>query len=274
MVRRLLVRGMLVGLLAGGLAFAVAHTLGEPQVNRAIDFESYVEHDVHHDAPEAELVSRSLQSSAGLGTGTLLTGVAFGGVFALGFALTYGRVERLSARGTALLLGALGLLSISIVPILKYPANPPSIGNADTIGRRTSLYLIMILLSVLATVLAYGARRPLMARFGAWNGTLIAALGYLVMIAACYILMPGVNEVPQQGLHGVVHAVTSDGVTFPPIVLWRFRVASLAIQVTLWSTLALGFGAAAQRLLDNGQGRRRGRHRDASSEAAKADSTA
>ena len=41
---------MLVGLAAGLLAFGVARVLGEPQVNKAIAFEEYVEYNVHHEA--------------------------------------------------------------------------------------------------------------------------------------------------------------------------------------------------------------------------------
>ncbi len=65
-----------------------------------------------------------------------------------------------------------------------------------------------------------------------------------------YILLPGINEVPQQAIRGVVHPVTDAGVTFPPTVLWRFRVASFGIQAMMWSTIAILFGLVAQRLLE------------------------
>ena len=60
--------------------------MGEPSVDKAIAFEGYVEYNIHHEAPEADVVSRSLQSSAGLGTGALIYGIALGGVSALVFA--------------------------------------------------------------------------------------------------------------------------------------------------------------------------------------------
>ena len=87
MVRSLLIRGLLVGLVAGLAAFGFSRWKGEPSVNKAIAFESYVHYDVHHEAPEEELVSRSLQNSAGLGTGAILYGVAMGGVFAIVFSV-------------------------------------------------------------------------------------------------------------------------------------------------------------------------------------------
>jgi hypothetical protein len=246
-VRALLIRGMLVGLLAGILGFLFARQLGEPPVNTAIAFESYVEYTVHNEQPEVELVSRSLQSSAGLGTGTLIYGVALGGVFALVFTATYGRLGPLRARGTAALLGLLGFTAVYLIPFLKYPANPPSIGNPDTIQYRTSVYVVLILASVVAMVFAAMLERRLAERLGDWNATLLAAGAYLVVIALCYAVFPGINEVPQQTLPAVVDAVTDAEVTFPPTVLWAFRISSLGLQAVMWTTIALAFGVLAQR---------------------------
>ena len=41
---------------------------------------------------------------------------------------------------TAALIALSGFIAIYAVPILRYPANPPSIGNPDTIGMRTAIY--------------------------------------------------------------------------------------------------------------------------------------
>jgi len=248
MVRKLLIRGMIAGLIAGILAFGIAKILGEPQVDTAISFEDYVTA-VHHEHGEAELVSRSLQSSAGLGTGALIYGVAFGGIFALVFAIAYGRIGTLSARGTAAVLGVLGFVAVSLVPILKYPANPPSIGNPDTIGHRTAMYLLAIVISVVGMVIAVNARRRLRDRFGDWNSTVMVGVAYVVAMLIAYVVLPPINEVPQQALRGVAAAVTDAHVTFPPTVLWRFRIASLGIQAALWSTIALVFGVVAERVL-------------------------
>jgi predicted cobalt transporter CbtA len=256
MVRSLLIRGMLVGLVAGIAAFGFARWKGEPSVNKAIAFETYVEdhHEAdHHDAGGGDEVSRSVQDSAGLGTGALLYGVAMGGIFAVVFSIAYGRIGLRTARGTAALLGVLGFLGLYVVPLLKYPANPPAIGQDDTIGKRTTLYVLMMLLSVAAIVLAIVVRRRIVPRFGEWNATLVVGGGYVVAMAICYLVLPGVNEVPQQGLDGVIGAVTDAGVTFPPTVLWNFRVASLGIQLVMWTTIALAFGAVAQRLLEPGR---------------------
>jgi hypothetical protein len=249
MVRSLLIRGMLVGLLAGVAAFGFARWKGESAVRSAIAFESYVEYDVHHEAPEHDEVSRTVQDSAGLGTGAILYGVAMGGIFAIVFSIAYGRIGLATAKGTAALLGLLGFLGLCVAPFLKYPPNPPAIGQEDTIGKRTVLYLVMMLLSIAAIVGAVIVRRHLAHRFGQWNATLMVGGGYIVAMLLCYLLLPGINEVPQAEIPGVVGAVTDGGVTFPPSVLWNFRIASLGVQAVMWGTLALVFGPLADRVL-------------------------
>ena len=82
MVRALLIRGMLAGVFAGLLACGFAWLFGEPQVNLAIAFEQHM-HQMAGEAPEPELVSRAVQSTAGLLTGILVYGCALGGIFAL-----------------------------------------------------------------------------------------------------------------------------------------------------------------------------------------------
>ena len=143
-MHRLLLRGMLVGLVAGLLAFAFARTFGEPPVDRAIAFEATKAKDGTSDP---EVFSRAVQASIGLATGVVVYGAALGGLFSLVFALCYGRIGRLSPRACAALLAMLGFVAFYLVPYLKYPANPPSVGEPATIGVRTGLYVSMIVLS-------------------------------------------------------------------------------------------------------------------------------
>jgi hypothetical protein len=233
MARSLLVRGMLVGLAAGLLAFAFAFVFGEPQVQRAIDFEDHLAR-LHHQPPDAVIVTRGIQRTLGLLTGTTVLGVAFGGMFSLVFAGIYGRVGRLPARATSALLALAAYVAITLVPATKYPPNPPSVGNPATIDRRTLLFFAMIAISIVAATAATRVRRDLLPRLAAWNATLAAAGAFVALIAVAELILPGVHEVPAG---------------FPAEVLWRFRLASLGTEATLWATIGLGFGAAADRLI-------------------------
>ncbi|MEV8427804.1 CbtA family protein [Streptomyces chartreusis] len=231
-VRNLLVRGMLAGLGAGVLALIVAYVLGEPSVDKAIGFEEA--HAAGHEH-EVELVSRSLQSTAGLATGVLIYGVSFGGIAALAYCFALGRVGRFSPRATALLLSGCALLAVHVVPFLKYPANPPAVGDPDTIGRRTTLYFLMMVLSALIAVAATILGRRLAPRLGNWYATVVAVAAFALVIGLAFAFLPVVNEVPAD---------------FPATVLWRFRLSALAMQVTLWAGFGLLFGELAERLLN------------------------
>lgn len=241
-VRTLLIRGMLAGLVAGLLVFGFARLFGEPQVDRAISFESAMDdakakHDAAHGMPvqeEPELVSRPVQAGLGLFTGVTVYATAFGGLFALVFAVANNRMARLGPRAVSALLAAAGFVCVYLVPILKYPANPPSVGQPETIGDRTALYFIMMAVSVAAMVIALMLRGRLAARGSAWNAALISAAFYLAIVTATSFLLPGINEVP-------------DG--FPATVLWQFRIASFGMQVVMWTTLGLLFGVLAERAL-------------------------
>lgn len=233
MMSMLLVRGMLCGVLAGLLAFGFAWLFGEPQVDLAIAFEAHMQQ-LAHDPPEPELVSRAVQSTLGLFTATMVYSTALGGVFALAFAYAYGRMGRLSARATALLLALAGLVVLIITPQLKYPANPPSIGNPETIGSRTALYFEMIALSVTAAIAGLVAGRRLAHRLGLWNASLAGAAVYVGVMAAAMLGLPPVNEVPAG---------------FSATTLWKFRLASMGINTVVWVTIGLAFGALTQRQL-------------------------
>lgn len=253
---KLLVRGLLAGLVAGLLAGAVAFVIGEPHIDAAIAIEeagsapaehshdtTTAEHTdgtaVGHSHDEAEgghshgddaLVSRDGQR-AGLFLATTLAGLALGAIFAV-VAHFARRLTALSGPVLALALAGLGWLAIEAVPFFKYPANPPAVGDPDTINQRTWLWLASVALGLFAVaVAAYVAR--LVTSTGYLSVQVAApTLVFLAIVAVGYVVLPGINEV---------------GDDFPATLLWEFRISSLAIQATLWLALGVGFAFLTER---------------------------
>ncbi|MDH2388487.1 MULTISPECIES: CbtA family protein [Streptomyces] len=241
-VRGLLVRGMLAGLIAGLFAFAVAYVVGEPPVDGSIAVEeaqaapeAHAGHGAAAAEEEEEAVSRPVQSTVGLATGVLVYGVALGGIAALAFSFALGRVGRFSPRATAALTAGAAFTLVYLVPFLKYPATPPAVGNPDTIGRRTTLFFLMILLSVLLGIAAVIIGRRLAPRLGNWNATLAASAGFIAVTAVAFVFLPANDDAVKAG--------------FPAALLWEFRLASVAIQAVLWAVFGIVFGVLAQRLV-------------------------
>ncbi|MCH6159898.1 CbtA family protein [Streptomyces marispadix] len=233
-VRTLLVRGMLAGLVAGLFALVTASLLGEPHVDAAIAYEEAHAHSHEHGE---EIVSRGMQSTAGLATAVLVYGVALGGIASLAFSFALGRVGRFGPRATALLLSGAAFVCVYLVPFLKYPANPPSVGDPASLDKRTALYFLMVLLSVLLAVAATILGKRLAPRLGNWYATVTAVLGFAFAVGLAYAFLPSLSELPEH---------------FPALLLWRFRVSALAVQLVLWSAFGLAFGHLAERALGAG----------------------
>jgi pimeloyl-ACP methyl ester carboxylesterase len=233
MIRTLLIWGLLAGLCGGMLATGFSELAGEPAVNQAIAFESSSAA-AAGEPHEHAIVSRGVQRSVGLLTAAIVFGLSMGGLFALAFAFAYGRVGRASPARTALWLAAGAFVVVFLVPFLKYPANPPSVGDPDTIGKRTELYLAMIVCSLLAAVAALRIRAWLAARRDPTSATVVAGLSYLAVVVAAGLILPGIHEVPKN---------------FPATTLWRFREAAIGMQAVLWATIGVVFSVAAQRVM-------------------------
>ncbi len=136
-----------------------------------------------------------MQATGGLATGVLVFGVAAGGIAALVVCYALGRIGRFGPRATAALIAGAALLTVYVVPFLKYPANPPAVGNPDTIGKRTTLFFLMVALSVLLAVAAVIIGKRLAPRLGNWNATTAAGAGYVVVIGLAYAFLPSFDEV-------------------------------------------------------------------------------
>jgi hypothetical protein len=247
--KRLIARGLLSGTVGAVLAFLFARLFAEPVIGRAIEYEDgrtevAEAHGVHEHG--VELFTRGVQANTGLGFGVLIFGVAMGALFAVLFCVVYGRVGKIEPRVFSVRLAAGAFVAVYLVPFVKYPPNPPAVGQADTIGARTGWYLVMVLTSVVLTAGAVWLGRTLANRLGAWNAGLLAALVYVLVIAMVACLLPTVDETPEP-MRDASGAIIYPG--FPADVLYEFRLLSLGTQLVLWVTIGLVFATLAGRLL-------------------------
>src|ERR1700738_3597099 len=102
MEKQIIGRGLLAGALAGVLAFIFARIFVEPVIDRAIGYEDgfvapqAMQHGAHEHG--RDVFTRGIQANIGMGFGVLAFSVAMGALFAVVFAVTYGRVGNVSAR--------------------------------------------------------------------------------------------------------------------------------------------------------------------------------
>jgi len=216
MVNGVLRAAVIAGVIAGGAAAGFHWFLTEPAVDRAIEIEQQSEK-AEGKPVEEPVVSRPTQR-LGLILGFLLYGLAWGLLSGICFYLVRSWLPPWSERTPAIFLVVLLGWSVAIFPFLKYPANPPGVGDPETIGYRQGLYLGCIALSVIGTALFFRLQSlPRFRKEWTWP-----VLGYVLFLAVVYFALPG----------------NPDPVNMSSDVVWRFRALSLTGLILFWSLLA------------------------------------
>jgi predicted cobalt transporter CbtA len=216
-------RGVLAGAAAGAALAVFLRLVGEPTMARAIALEAQRS----PTQAEEELFSRGAQQVGGM-VGAMAYGVCLGVIAAVVLAGSRHRSASRSEWRRAMALGGVGFVTVVLLPFLKYPANPPGVGDPATVGRRTALFLAVLAWSVLVS---WGSWRLwVRLRDQGWpehRGWAAVAGLYATASALALALMPSFP----------------DAVDAPEGLLWRFRVASLAGSAVFWAVLGwvLGF---------------------------------
>ncbi|MCW2782721.1 MAG: hypothetical protein JWR35_3170 [Marmoricola sp.] len=269
MEKKLIGRGVLVGAGSGLLAFVFARIFAEPIISKAIAYESGRDaaqalldraSGITPEAAGSEIFSRTIQADIGLGVGLILLGAAMGALFAVAYVICLGRTGRVRPRQLSLLVATGGFLGMFLVPFIKYPANPPSIGHEDTIQQRGALYLILVFCSVLFLVLAVMLGQRLGKRFGNWNASLLAGAAYVVAVGIVMVIEPSLghlhNNIAEYGRHATETPLPlrdpHGQIVYPGFsadLLFSFRFYSVAAQLILWAAIGLVFAPLAERLL-------------------------
>jgi predicted cobalt transporter CbtA len=209
-------RAALLAGVAAGLAAAVFHfLLTEPIIDRAITLET-----LRHQAEgtyEEPMVSRGAQQ-VGLFVGFLLLGLTWSLLLGAAYHITQRWLPAWSKLKRGVLLAGLAWWAVALLPGLKYPANPPGVGDPDTIGYRQALYLGFLGLSVVSTIVA-----GVVAYRRGWRiGLAVLAVVSLVV----FVAMPA----------------NPDPVSMPADIVTPFRALSVVGLAIFWAVMGLLFG--------------------------------
>lgn len=268
LTRGLVLRGAGTGVLGGLVALVFARVFAEPLVQQGIDYEAgrseaamalAVAAGGAHDMEGPELFSRAVQANLGIAVGMVAFGLAVGCFFAVAYCLALGRVGRVSPRSLSLLVAGAGFLLLYLVPFLKYPANPPAVGNGATIAQRAGLYGVMVVASVVFGAAALWLGRRLAARLGSWTATLLAGLAFVVAIGVVMAALPSLGSLGANGEAGALLTETPQplrdafgAIVYPGFdadVLYWFRLYSVIAQAILWGVIGVAFAPLAERLV-------------------------
>ena len=216
-----LLSGAFAGLIHGTVNFAIV----EPYLDQAIGIENqnlFASGD-EEDTPQfwAEYDGyRDWQKSGQILAGVIL-GVSMGSLFGIVFALSRNLLPGSNDVKKSVILACIMWVTLFFIPFLKYPANPPTVGEADTVVLRSILYLSFIAISGIGAVSFYQISKKLKG-----NKKFAALMGYGVFITVAFVAMP---ENP-------------DDITAPMSLVNEFRLMSILGISSYWISVGIILG--------------------------------
>ena len=221
-----LVSGFVAGVIHGTVNLVIV----EPYLDEAIEIENQnlFATGLAEDTPQfwAEYSSyRDWQKSGQLLAGGIL-GMSIGALFGIVFAYSRNSLPKGHTVKKTFVLAAIMWLTIFIIPFLKYPANPPTVGDVDTVVLRSIQYLSFIAISGFSAVGFFILYKKLQNKKKG-----LAFVGYAVFITTVFFIMP----------------VNPDEVKAPMDLVNSFRIMSVIAVTTFWIAEAIIFGMLWQK---------------------------
>jgi predicted cobalt transporter CbtA len=214
---------ILSGALAGTLLGLINQGIVEPYISAAIGLENQAA------AADGEIINpaefdayRLWQRSGSIAAGTVL-GMSLGALFGVVFAYGRNLLPGSTNLKKAIFLAGIMWLALYFIPAIKYPANPPAVGDPETIYMRQGLYLAMIAVSGFAALglgIAYRKMPEKSRRF-------VAPAIYSAIVAVAFFALPA----------------NPDAINAPMDLVTSFRLASGATMTAFWVVLGAIFGA-------------------------------
>ena len=222
-----LISGASAGLIHGTINFAIV----EPYLDQAIGIENQ---DLFASGNEENTSDfwveyegyRAWQKSGQILAGVIL-GTSFGSLFGIVFALSRNSLPGTNNISKALILSGIMYVTLYLIPFLKYPANPPTVGDSETVVLRAILYISFITISGIGAISFYQLSQKFKNK-----KKFTALLGYGIFISVIFIMMP---ENP-------------DEITVPMNLVNEFRLVSVFGVTSFWISVAIILGFFWNRL--------------------------
>ena len=216
-----LISGGLAGLVHGTINFAIV----EPYLDQAIGLEneSLFASGEAEDTLEfwAEYESYRIWQKSGQVLAVVILGLAMGSLFGIVFALSRNSLPGKNIVTKAVFLSGLMWFTLYLIPFLKYPANPPTVGEADTVVLRMILYVSFIIISGIGVIVFY----KLLTKLNK-NKKYFALIGYAGLMVIAFIIMPD----------------NPDEITAPMNLVNEFRFVSVLAVSSFWGSVGIILG--------------------------------
>src|SRR5918999_3432244 len=216
---------LLAGAIAGTILGAINQVAVEPYIEHAIELEMRNTAQSGQVIDPAEFAAyRFWQKGGEIIAGTIL-GLSIGSLYRIVFAYTRGSISGINNnKKKALIVASIMWFVLFFMPALKYPPNPPAVGNPETIYYRQSLYVVFLAISGFSALgLAFLYRKIASSNT---KKTIIPS-AYAAIMAGAYLAMPA----------------NPDPINAPIDLVIGFRITSGITISMFWALLGVIFAA-------------------------------
>ncbi len=222
---------LLAGCFAGIIHGAANLAIVEPYLDEAIGIENQnlFASGEEKDTPQFWVeysAYRDWQKGGQVLAGAIL-GTSIGALFGIVFAYSRRILPGQHNVKKALVLAGIMWLTIYLIPFLKYPANPPTVGDPETVVLRATLYLAFIAISGFSFIGFYQLSKKFQGR-----KKLVAVIGYAAFMTAMFVVMPP----------------NPDEIAAPMELVNGFRVMSVIAVSVFWLALGIILGLFWQKI--------------------------
>ena len=222
---------LLAGCFAGIIHGAANLAIVEPYLDEAIGIENQnlFASGEEKDTPQFWVeysAYRDWQKGGQVLAGAIL-GTSIGALFGIVFAYSRKILPGQHNVKKALVLAGIMWLTIFLIPFLKYPANPPTVGVPETVVLRATLYLAFIAISGFSVIGFYQLSKKFQGR-----KKLVAVIGYAAFMTAMFVVMPP----------------NPDEIAAPMELVNGFRVMSVVAVSVFWLALGIILGLFWQKI--------------------------
>jgi predicted cobalt transporter CbtA len=214
------------GAIAGTILGLINQLLVEPYIDQAIQIE--IQNTVESGEPVDldELVQYRLWQKGGeIVAGTIL-GISISALFGIVYAYSRDSLPGSNNKKKGLILAGIMFFVIFLVPALKYPANPPAVGDPETIEYRESLYIGLLVVSGFTALGAAILYRSLGQTHRESRKIIVPAI-YAVIISLAFAVLPA----------------NPDEITISSDLLINFRIVTTITMGIFWGALGILLGS-------------------------------
>jgi predicted cobalt transporter CbtA len=221
------------GVIAGIILAFLNLGIVEPTIDKAIALEVQKQVSSGENVNMSELIDYRYWQKAGAFAGGAIYGAGLAALFGVIFVFARNKLPGKNNKQKAIFLAGIMWLVLFIMVALKYPANPPAVGDPETIYYRETLYIGYIMISGLAAL----GMAVIWIKTRINSKKIIIPLMYAAIMVTAYVVMPP----------------NPDKIEISMDLIQTFRILTAITIGVFWGILGIIFGSLWDKFLSREQ---------------------